>query len=103
MLALALVKLIVPESIRNGSESFSKFNGQQLCSSLTYRFYIILWKDLNPLSLYEVHKSGSNLRIAFALLKLPHLHRAYLVTVRFGLILPVQGLNLLAFMYLQQF
>ena len=37
----------------------------------------------------KVQEAGSILRIGFALLKLPHLHGAYLVTVRFDLILVV--------------
>ena len=37
----------------------------------------------------KVQAPGTLLRIRFALLKCPHLHSAYLVTVRFDLILAV--------------
>ena len=36
-----------------------------------------------------VQEATSSLRVVFALSKLPHLHRAYLVAVRFHLILAV--------------
>ena len=41
----------------------------------------------------KVQEANSILRIGFALLKCPHLHRAYLVTVRFDLILAAYDFN----------
>ena len=38
--ALALVEPVGPGLTPTWSESFSKFDGQQLCSPLTYRSYI---------------------------------------------------------------
>ena len=40
-------------------------------------------------SISKVQEAGTILRIRFAFLKRPHLHRAYLVIVRFDLILAV--------------
>ena len=41
------------------------------------------WKDLIPFPKYnKIQESGSIFRVGFALSKTPHLHRAYLVTVR---------------------
>ena len=40
-------------------------------------------KDLNPFStVSKVQEAGRILKVGFALSKRPHLHRAYLVTVR---------------------
>ena len=47
-------------------------------------------KDLYSLKKYDKYQETSyNFRLGFALSKRPHLHRAYLVTVRFHLILSV--------------
>ena len=47
-------------------------------------------KDLNLLKKYTKNQEDSyNFRLGFALSNGPHLHRAYLVTVRFDLILAV--------------
>ena len=47
-------------------------------------------KDLNLLKKYTKNEEASyNLRLGFALSKRPQLHRAYLVTVQFHLILAV--------------
>ena len=47
-------------------------------------------KDLNPFkTMYEIQKASSILKVGFARFKWPYLHRAYLVTVPFILILAV--------------
>ena len=56
-------------------------------------------KDLNPFkTVSKVQEASSILRVVFALSKWPrpHLHRAYLVTVRFHLILAVYVLHSLS-------
>ena len=62
-------------------------------------------KDLNPFkTVYKIQEASSILKVGFALSKWPHLHRAYVVTVPFILILAVseqeQTLVHLAKMYI---
>ena len=48
-------------------------------------------KDLNPFKIvWKVQEASSHFRMVFACLNWPHLHRAYVVTVPFILILAVQ-------------
>ena len=54
------------------------------CSITVTICILFLWKvpNLNPLKCtLEVQEAGSILKVCFALSKLPHFHRAYLVTV----------------------
>ena len=52
-------------------------------------------KDLNCLKKYAKYQEASSiLKVGFALSKWPHLHRAYVVTVPFILILAVYNLSL---------
>ena len=51
-----------------GVKSFSKFDGQQLCSPLTYRLQILSIKDQLPFkSLSKLQEARSILRLGFAL------------------------------------
>ena len=52
----------------------------------------LVLEDLNPFqTVSKVQEASSILRVDFALPKWPHLHRAYLVTVLFDMILSVYG------------
>ena len=88
-----------PRPLSNHSARIRVVPGSNHSQSLKAGHFAALWhtdpkflalKDLNPFkTVLKFQKASSILKVFFALSKWPHLHRAYLVTVPFILILAV--------------
>ena len=93
-----------PRPLSNQSARIRVVPGSNHSQSLMAGNFAALWptdpkfsalKDLNPFkTVSKVQEASSILRVVFALSKWPHLHRAYLVTVRFHLILAVHSVDI---------
>ena len=95
-----------PGPSRTSRPGFEIARGQIILSLMAGKF-AALWsldpkfsalKDLNPFkTMYKIQEASSILKVGFARFKWPYLHRAYLATVPFILILAVYTFSKIPF------